>query len=132
MMHRLVHCLDRLFRFLTVRVHEKQLERLLHGPSTWEVWKDVFLATRMHVAVAALILLVSTGLYLMSGSDTYLIAGGLLVSFVALVFSMSVNAEADFLDWLFAFTKRLTANERSRELTGFTDVNKLIAKWRQT
>jgi hypothetical protein len=86
----------------------------------------------IYLVIGALIAVLAFALALNLGSATPRVIGGIAMSTLAFVMSLLVNAEASFLDWLERFTYRLMPNELARISTGYTQVNRLIRKWRTT
>jgi hypothetical protein len=115
-------------------LYERRLSKLLHlsGPPAWKVLVDSVMEVAIYLVIGALIAVLAFALALNLGSATPRVIGGIAMSTLAFVMSLLVNAEASFLDWLERFTYRLMPNELARISTGYTQVNRLIRKWRTT
>ena len=106
---------------------------ILEPPPKWKVFLSAVTVVITFWLTALVIFVASYGLHLFYESDIPLSVGGNLIAFLALLFGLFVNAEAGFVDWLETFTRRLsTPNERVRMSVGYTEVNRLIRKWRTT
>ena len=123
-----------LLQRLNAWLYQRRLEELLHigDPPKWKVFLAAVTVVITFWLTALVIFVASYGLHLFYESDIHLSVGGNLIAFLALLFGLFVNAEAGLVDWLETFTRRLSPNERVRMSTGYTEVNRLIRKWRTT
>jgi cytochrome c biogenesis protein CcdA len=112
-------------------IYARRLERmLLTDPPWWRVLLAAIWAVAIFWAVAVLVVMVSIAAHLYLNSKAPLVVGGIIISLIALLFATFINAEASFIDWLERLTRRLMPNEQNRDSQGYTEVNRIIRKWR--
>jgi hypothetical protein len=116
------------------RIYARRLDKLiLSDPPKWRVFLEAAWFVAPFWAVAILVLVASFCLSLFYRSGIPLTVGGYIIALMALIFGLFWNAEAEFINWLEAFTRRLASpNEgAARFSAGYTEVNRLIGKWRK-